>query len=48
MIRTAVRKILIEPGFRAHAKRLAAEYARYDAVMRGVAAIEKLIGVPPM
>jgi MGT family glycosyltransferase len=43
MVGGAVRKILAEPGFRAHAKRLAAEYAQYDAVTRGVDAIEKTI-----
>ena len=47
MVRNAVRKILVEPGFRFHAKRLAAEYAQYDAVKRGVDAIEKLIGELP-
>jgi MGT family glycosyltransferase len=46
MVRSAVRKILAEPGFRFHAKRLAAEYAQYDAVTLGVDAIEKLIDGP--
>jgi MGT family glycosyltransferase len=44
MLRNAVRKILVEPGFRFHAKRLATEYAQYDALKRGVDAIERLIG----
>lgn len=44
MVRNAVRRILAEPSFRLHAKRLAAEYAQYDAVKRGADAIEKLIG----
>jgi MGT family glycosyltransferase len=40
MVRNAVRKILDEPGFRFNAKRLAAEYAQYDAVTRGANAVE--------
>ena len=43
MVRRAVRKILVDPSFRFHAKRLAAEYAQYNAVGRGVDVIEKLI-----
>jgi MGT family glycosyltransferase len=43
-IRTAVRKIITEPSFRQSAKRLSEEYARFDAVARGTASIEKLIG----
>ena len=46
MVANAVRKILVEPGFQFHAKRLAAEYAQYDAVKRGVAAIEELKSEP--
>ncbi len=44
-VRDAVRKVLREPGYSFHAKRLAKEYAGYDAVDRGVASIEKLIGM---
>ena len=47
MVRNAVRKILVEPAFRLRAQRLAAEYAQYDAVKRGVDAIEKLIPTVP-
>ena len=43
-LRNAVRKILAEPGYRLQAQRLAREYAQYDAVARGTAAIEKLVG----
>jgi MGT family glycosyltransferase len=43
MVRSAVRKILQEPSYRFHAKRLSAEYAQYDAVTRGVDAIERVI-----
>ena len=46
MVRNAVRKTLAEPSFRFHARRLSTEYAQYDAVTRGVAAIEKLIIAP--
>jgi len=46
MVRNAVRKTLAEPSFRFHARRLSAEYAQYDAVERGAAAIEKLIVAP--
>jgi MGT family glycosyltransferase len=42
-VRVAVRKVLAEPNFRFHAKRLASEFAQYDAVSRGVDAIEKVI-----
>ncbi len=43
-VRTAVREILGAPSYRAQAKRLAQEYRQYDAVARGVASIEALVG----
>ena len=44
-VRTAVRKILTAPSYRLQAKRLAQEYSQYDAVARGVASIETLVGM---
>jgi UDP:flavonoid glycosyltransferase YjiC (YdhE family) len=43
-VRNAVREVLSKPGYRLHAQRLAQEYAQYDAVERGTASIERLIG----
>jgi MGT family glycosyltransferase len=43
-VRNAVREVLSRPSYRVQAKRLAQEYAKYDAVARGTASIEKLIG----
>ena len=43
-VRNAVRDVLARPTYRRHAERLAQEYARYDAVERGTASIEKLVG----
>ena len=43
-VRNAVLEILSKPTYRLHAKRLADEYAQYDAVARGTASIEKLVG----
>ena len=45
-VRNAVREVLDRPAYRRNAQRLAAEYAQYDAVARGVASIEALIGGP--
>jgi len=42
-IRGAVRRLLDEPAFRGHAKALATEYARYDAVRLAVDAFESLV-----
>ena len=43
-VRRAVRKVIAEPSFRRHAKRLSREFAEYDAVARGTTSIEALIG----
>ena len=43
-VRNAVLEILAKPGYRQQAQRLAQEYRQYDAVERGTASIEKLIG----
>ncbi len=43
-VRDAVRRVLSAPDYRRQAQRLAGEYARYDAVARGTAAIEQLCG----
>lgn len=41
-VRAAVRALLADPRYRERARALQAEYARYDAVARGVALIERL------
>ncbi|MEP6874281.1 MAG: hypothetical protein ABI887_07930 [Burkholderiales bacterium] len=43
-VRNAVREVLAKPSYRQHARRLAQEYAQYDAVERGTASIQRLIG----
>jgi MGT family glycosyltransferase len=43
-VRNAVREVLAKPAYRQQAQRLAQEYAQYDAVERGTASIEKLVG----
>ncbi|MGJ7506559.1 glycosyltransferase [Variovorax sp. GT1P44] len=43
-VRGAVRKVIADPSFRQHAKRLSQEFSRYDAVALGTASIEALIG----
>jgi len=43
-LRAAVRRVLDEPGFRAHARAIAADMATYDAPVRGAVLIEQLIG----
>lgn len=42
-VRRAVRRIIQEGSFRQHAKRLAGEFAAYDAVARGTSSIEALV-----
>jgi UDP:flavonoid glycosyltransferase YjiC (YdhE family) len=46
-VRRAVRRLLDEPHFRARAKALAADYARYDAVSLAVEAVESLVASAP-
>ena len=46
-VRNAVLEILSKPTYRLHAKRLADEYTQYDAVARGTASIERLVGTRP-
>lgn len=43
-VRSAVRKVIAEPSFGQHAKRLSREFAQYDAVALGTTSIEALIG----
>ncbi len=43
-VRNAVLEVLSKPAYRLNAKRLAQEYSLYDAVERGTASIEKLVG----
>jgi MGT family glycosyltransferase len=45
-VRKAVREILGNPAHRTQARRLAQEFSEYDAVARGTASIERLVGSP--
>jgi UDP:flavonoid glycosyltransferase YjiC (YdhE family) len=43
-VRTAVRRLLGDPHYKARARELAAEHARYDAVSLAVGAIDEVLG----
>jgi UDP:flavonoid glycosyltransferase YjiC (YdhE family) len=45
-VRRAVRSVLDDPRYRAHAEELQREYQRHDAVQRALAIIEKQLGAP--